>query len=70
LPWPGGEALDERYFGLHHDMPPDAIAHQLNGNLIWRSDNQGMWVALIRFDRALDARVVREDRIPIRNSNE
>jgi hypothetical protein len=70
LPWPGGEALDERYFGLHHDMPPDAIAHQLNGNLIWRSDNQGMWVALIRFDRALDARVVREDRIPIRNSGE
>ena len=70
LPWPGGEALDERYFGLHHDLAPDAIAHQLDGNLIWRSDNQGMWVALIRFDRAIDARVEREDRIPIRNRSE
>jgi hypothetical protein len=63
----GGEAFEERYFGLHHDMRPDAIAHQLGGNLIWKSDNQGMWVALIRFDRALDARVEQEGRGPIRS---
>jgi hypothetical protein len=63
----GGEAFEERYFGLHHDLQPDAIAHQLGGNLIWRSDNQGMWVALIRFDRALDARLEQEDQTPIRS---
>jgi hypothetical protein len=49
-------ALDEQYFGLHHDLPPEAIALQLGGTLVWKREDQGMWIALIRFNRAIEAR--------------
>ncbi len=51
------EALDEQYFGLHHDMPPELIAAELHGTLVWKRDDAGMWVALIRFDRQVEARL-------------
>jgi hypothetical protein len=47
--------LDEKYFGLHHDLPPEQIAKQLGGDLVWEKADQGQWVALIRFERVLDA---------------
>jgi 4-amino-4-deoxy-L-arabinose transferase-like glycosyltransferase len=53
---PKGEAIDERYFGLHHDLPPEAIAAQLHGVLVWQQEDQGQWIALIRFNRQFDAR--------------
>lgn len=57
-------AMDERYFGLHHDLPPEAIAHQLSGSLVWKStDDQGEWIGLIRFNRQFEA----EARPPVRN---
>ncbi len=49
------KALDERYFGLHRDLTPEAIASQLGGRLVWESKDQGMWVALIRFNRQFEA---------------
>jgi len=54
----GGKSaeLDEKYFGLHHDLPPEQIAKQLGGDLVWEKEDQGQWVALIRFERVLDAR--------------
>jgi hypothetical protein len=52
-----GEALDERYFGLHHDLPPEAIAHQLGGDLAWKRDDNGMWIALIHFNHPVEARL-------------
>lgn len=49
-------AMDERYFGLHYDLPPDAIAHQLGGTLVWKSnDDQSQWIGLIRFNRQFEA---------------
>lgn len=49
-------AMDERYFGLHHDLPPEAIAHQLGGTVVWKSgDDQGQWIGLIRFNRQFEA---------------
>lgn len=49
-------AMDERYFGLHHDLLPDAIAHQLGGTVVWKSsDDQGQWIGLIRFNRQFEA---------------
>ena len=51
------EALDEQFFGLHHDMPPELIAAQLHGALVWKRPDAGMWVALIRFDRQVEARL-------------
>ncbi|MGO8757205.1 MAG: glycosyltransferase [Terracidiphilus sp.] len=53
----GGEAMDERYFGLHHDLLPEAIAQQLGGTLVWKRDDDGMWIALIRFNRPVEARL-------------
>ena len=49
------QALDERYFGLHYDLPPEAIARQLGGTVVWESEDQGMWIALIRFNRQMEA---------------
>ena len=53
----GGEALDERYFGLHHDLAPEAIARQLGGTMVWKREDDGMWIAVIRFNRAVEARL-------------
>jgi hypothetical protein len=50
-------AMDERYFGLHHDLQPDEIARQLGGILIWKREDHGQWIALIRFNRQFDARL-------------
>jgi hypothetical protein len=52
---PRSQAFDERYFGLHHDLPPEAIAKRLRGALIWKGEDHGMWIALIRFNRQFEA---------------
>jgi 4-amino-4-deoxy-L-arabinose transferase-like glycosyltransferase len=52
---PKSEAMDERYFGLHHDLPPEAIALRLHGTLVWQREDHGLWVALIRFNRQIEA---------------
>jgi 4-amino-4-deoxy-L-arabinose transferase-like glycosyltransferase len=49
------EATDERYFGLHHDLPPEEIARELHGELVWEQQDHGQWIALIRFNRQFDA---------------
>ncbi len=59
-------ALDERYFGLHHDLPPEVIAFQLRGTVVWKAADQGMWIALIRFNRQVEARVESRPSIPAR----
>jgi hypothetical protein len=51
------EALEERFFGLHHDVPPEMVAQQLGGTMVWKRDDEGMWIALIRFNRQVEARL-------------
>jgi hypothetical protein len=51
------EALDEQFFGLHHDLRPETIARVLGGTLVWKRDDDGMWIALIRFNRQVEARL-------------
>ncbi len=58
---PASKALDKRYFGLHYDLPPEAIAQQLGGTLVWKRDDHGMWIALIRFNRAIEARMEKQN---------
>ncbi len=48
---PKSEAMDERYFGLHHDLPPKTIALRLHGTLDWQREDHGFWIALIQFNR-------------------
>jgi len=61
---PKSEALDQRYFGLHHDLPPEAIALRLHGNLVWRREDHNQWIALIRFNRQFEARTREPGRLP------
>ena len=49
----GSEEMDERYFGLHHDLAPEEIARELGGTLVWKQEEHGQWIALIRFNRQL-----------------
>jgi 4-amino-4-deoxy-L-arabinose transferase-like glycosyltransferase len=49
--------MDERYFGQHHDLPPEEIARELGGTLVWQQQDHGQWIALIRFNRQFNARV-------------
>jgi hypothetical protein len=49
--------MEEKYFGLHHDLDSEQIARQLGGTLVWKKEDQGEWVGLIRFNRAMDAKV-------------
>jgi len=57
IPGVSSDAMEERFFGLHHDLAPEAIARDLGGTLVWKREDHGMWIALIRFERRLDARV-------------
>ena len=51
------EALDERYFGLHHDLRPEEIAVRLHGTLVWEREDHNQWIALLRFNRRFEARM-------------
>lgn len=53
--WPFNESMARQYFGLHQDLPPAVIAEQLHGKMVWRAESDGMWIALIRFNRPLEA---------------
>jgi hypothetical protein len=53
-------ALDDKYFGMHHDLPPEEIAKRLGGEVVWQKSDQGQWVALIRFERVLNAQATAE----------
>jgi len=53
---PKSDALAERFFGLHHDLQPEEIARQLHGSLVWKQEDHGEWIALIRFNRRFEAR--------------
>ena len=56
--WPFSRRMDERYFGLHEDLRPGAIARRLGGKVVWRMDEAGMWIAVIGFDRPAKAEIV------------
>jgi 4-amino-4-deoxy-L-arabinose transferase-like glycosyltransferase len=45
------EALDTRFFDFHRDLEPAAIAHLLQGTIVWRDERQGEWGAVLHFDR-------------------
>jgi hypothetical protein len=54
---PKSESLDEKYFGLHHDLLPEAIALRLHGALNWEREDHAQWIALIRFNRQFEASI-------------
>lgn len=51
------EALDQQYFGLHYDLPPESIASHLGGRLVWKRRDEEQWIGLIRFNRQFEAHI-------------
>jgi hypothetical protein len=45
------EALDTRFFDFHRDLEPNAIAHLLQGKIVWWEERQGEWAAVLHFNR-------------------
>jgi 4-amino-4-deoxy-L-arabinose transferase-like glycosyltransferase len=50
---------DARYFDFHLDLRPRQAAALLHGEVVWQASRGGEWVALLRFPRIVDARLVR-----------
>lgn len=45
------QAIDTRYFGFHHDLPPAVIARLLDGTVAWNGSSKGEWAAVLVFAR-------------------
>jgi 4-amino-4-deoxy-L-arabinose transferase-like glycosyltransferase len=48
---PRNEAFDTRFFDFHRDLEPNAIAHLLQGRIVWWEERQGAWAAVLHFNR-------------------
>lgn len=42
--WRGAQ---EKYFGYHRDLPPEAIAQMFGGTVVWTEHRAGLWAAVI-----------------------
>jgi len=49
------QRAQERYFGLHADLAPEAIAQVLGGTVVFKEERGGQWAAVLVFDRARNA---------------
>ncbi len=47
--WAWWQRIKERFFGYHHDLPPDEIARRLGGTVLYHKETNGQWVAVIAF---------------------
>jgi hypothetical protein len=45
----------EKYFGQHADLPPEAVAQVLGGTVVFKEERGGQWAAVLVFDRARNA---------------
>jgi hypothetical protein len=59
LKLPFWEQLQRRYFDYHADVPATAAAEMLGGRIVWEEKQGGQWAAIVRFDRAVDAQLLR-----------
>ena len=46
------------YFDAHRDLLPDEVARALGGSIVWQGERKGEWAAVLRFNRAYEARVM------------
>ena len=53
--WPWWERMSRRYFGFHHDLPPDVAAAMLGGRITWERRRGQQWAAVVSFDRVENA---------------
>jgi len=53
--WRWWKEVKERYFGYHRDLPPEEIASQIGGRVLFRKERNGQWVAVIGVEREENA---------------
>ena len=51
------EPSDAKYFDFHHDLKPSEAAALLRGNIVWKAERHGEWVAILHFPRVVNARL-------------
>jgi 4-amino-4-deoxy-L-arabinose transferase-like glycosyltransferase len=51
------ESADARYFDFHRDLSPQEAAAMLHGQVVWQGYRNGEWAAILRFPRAVEARL-------------
>jgi len=56
LRWDFWERQQKRFFDYHQDLPPEAIARTLGGDVVWQERRGGEWAAVIDLRRAQNAR--------------
>jgi hypothetical protein len=57
--WRAWEKLKTRFFGFHHDLPPEIAAQLLGGRVVFTEKRSGQWVAVIEVERVYDAQLRR-----------
>jgi len=60
----GNAATDTRYFGFHKDLTAQQAAALLHGTIVWQGERNGLWAAILRFPRAVDAQLA-EPALPL-----
>jgi hypothetical protein len=49
--WAAWQQIKEKYFGYHRDLSPEQIAERLDGTVVFRKEENGLWVAVIAPDK-------------------
>ena len=57
--WRAWEKLKTRFFGFHHNLPPEITAQLLGGRVVFTETRSGQWVAMIELERVFDAQLRR-----------
>ncbi|MHB1023846.1 MAG: glycosyltransferase family 39 protein [Acidobacteriaceae bacterium] len=54
----GNAQTDAKYFGFHQDLSARQTALLLHGTIVWQAERNGLWAAVLRFHRTVDAQCV------------
>jgi hypothetical protein len=57
IQWDFWERQQKRFFDYHEDLPPEAAARMLGGEIVWQERRGGEWVAVVDFKRPQNARL-------------
>jgi hypothetical protein len=50
--WAKWNDLKRRFFGFHRDLPPAAVAQILGGQVVFKEERKGQWVAVIEMEQS------------------
>jgi hypothetical protein len=48
----GWNELKRKFFGFHRDLPPEAAARILGGQVVFKEERKGQWVAVIEMEQS------------------